>query len=188
MIMHHRRSIRLRGYDYTQPGAYFMTIVTRGREHLFGAIVDGEMRLNEAGQLVADCWSRIPRHFPFAAVDSFIVMPNHLHGIIIINGDGRGEASTERSWTISGASVDASPLQPRPHGTAPGSLAAIVQNVKSVSTRRINATRQADGSPIWQRNYYEHIIRSNTSLNRIREYIVDNPARWDTDSENPVVR
>jgi len=185
---HHRHSIRLRGYDYTQIGAYFITIATHAsrRECLFGGIADGEMRLNELGRVVAECWDALPAHFPNVELDEFVVMPNHLHGIVVIGDDasaGRGEA-------FFCTTKNASPLQPQPsppsHGTASGSVGAIIQNFKSVSTRKINALRDTAGAPVWHRNYYEHIVRNEKSLNAIRKYISANSANWANDDENPI--
>jgi len=181
---HHRRSVRLKGQDYAEPGAYFVTVCTRDRACLFGHVMNGEMHLNEAGEVAQRCWEDIPHHFPRAALDAMIIMPNHLHGIIVIQG--KGEASnvplhvpktTRRS--------DASPLRQRPNGTQPGSLSAIVQNFKSISTRKINAARRAPGTPVWLRNYYEHVVRNEAELAAIREYMQANPARWDDDENNP---
>jgi REP element-mobilizing transposase RayT len=174
--IHHRRSIRLKGYDYTQPGAYFVTMVTRGRECLFGEVADSEMRSNDWGRIVAACWNSISGYFPDAGLDAFVVMSNHVHGIIVIGGDDSVGVKHSRSLT------DASPL---PNGTQSGSLAAIVQNFKSVSTRKINAMRGMAGVPVWQRNYYEHIVRNAADLHRIREYIANNPRGWGQDSDNP---
>jgi putative transposase len=182
---HHRRSIRLKGHDYTQPGAYFVTICTRERECLFGHVVNGEMRLNDAGEIAQRGWEDIPRHFPLVELDAFVIMPNHVHGVIVIQGRGEASAINLRvSKTPS--KPDASPLRQHPNGTQPGSLSAFVQNFKSISTRRMNAARGSPGTPIWQRGYYEHVIRNEDELKAIREYILGNPARWDEDEDNPL--
>jgi len=180
---HNRRSIRLGGYDYAQPGAYFVTICTRDRESLFGHVVNGEMHFNEAGEIAQRCWEDIPAHFPSVKLDAFVVMPNHVHGIIVIGC--KGEASVPPHAFQEQSGSDASPLRQPPHGTQPGSLSAIVQNFKSISTRRMNAACGAPGRPLWLRNYYEHIVRSEQELTAIREYIMANPARWDDDENNP---
>jgi REP element-mobilizing transposase RayT len=165
----HRQSIRLLRYDYTQAGAYFVTICTHNRECLFGEVnAQGEMMINDLGRLVERCWNNIPSHFPNIALDTFVVMPNHVHGIIVIN---------------TGA-THASPLQRR-SGPLQHSIGAMVGSFKSAATRHINQHRQISCTPVWQRNYYEHIIRNEESLNRIRQYIIDNPARWAFDDENP---
>jgi len=190
---HHRRSIRLPGYDYRQAGAYFVTICTRERELLFGRMANEEVILNEYGQIAESCWRETPNHFPHTDLDTYVIMPNHIHGIIVItDAIGRGEASpgdplpTNRIATAgndsapTGITRDASPL----HGPSPGSLGAIVGNFKSVTARRINRLRHTPGAPVWQRNYYEHIVRTEEALQAIRQYIVDNPLRWALDTYN----
>ena len=195
---HHRRSIRLKGYDYTSPGAYFVTIGSQDRTCLFGDVVDGRMVLNVYGEVAHAMWERIPRHFAHVQLDAFIVMPNHLHGIIFIvdDTDGRGEAfhpisfdaedgtRAQRVPSAQGAGGNPSPLRCRdghPAGAPSGSLGAIVGNYKSITTRRINRVRKAPGTRVWQRNYYERIIRNERGLDAIRRYIEHNPARWEED-------
>jgi REP element-mobilizing transposase RayT len=159
---HHRRSIRLSGYDYTRPGVYFVTICTQRREHLFGSVASGQVALSISGQIVAAVWQAIPRHFPHVALDRWVIMPDHMHGIIVIE-----RAVSDRSQP---------PSEPR--GTRPGSLPAIVQNFKSVSTRRINQFYNTPNRRVWQEDYYERIVRGASAMNRIRRYIAANPARW----------
>jgi putative transposase len=172
-----RRSIRLKGYDYTQAGGYFVTIVTLGREYLFGEISGGEMRINAMGRIVEECWHAIPDHFPNADIDVFVVMPNHLHGIVIIHEIiGRGT-----SPIVVGAR-HASPLLPAT-GTPPSSLGAIIGSFKSSVTRR--AGRELNSANPWQRNYFEHIIRGQRDYERIADYIATNPVNWNDDGENP---
>ncbi|MCB9434645.1 MAG: transposase [Ardenticatenaceae bacterium] len=180
--IHHRRSIRLAGYDYTQAGAYFITICTHNRQNLFGEVVAGEMVLNENGRIVAACWLDLARHFPHITLGEWVVMPNHIHGIIVIVV-GRGEASATKTVdNPDGLRADASPLQPQPNGTDSGSIGAMVQNFKSVASRKINKQRGTPGTPVWQRNYWEHIIRNEQAYQRIAHYIANNPAQWDADS------
>ena len=166
-----RRSIRLPRFDYTQQGAYFVTVCTRNRSCLFGEIVNGEMRLNDIGRVAHRMWEEIPTHFPQVGIDAWVVMPNHIHGVIVIAGPPVG-------------ATHASPLQ-RPAGPPKRSIGAIVGSYKSAVSKRINAMRGTPGASVWQRNYYEHIIRNESALNRIRQYIADNPARWSEDPENP---
>jgi REP element-mobilizing transposase RayT len=116
-------------------------------------------------------------------LDAFVIMPNHMHGIIMI--PCRGEASVPPDASQDASGSDASPLRQRPNGTQPGSLSAIVQNLKSISTRKMNAASGMSGTPVWQRNYHEHIVRNEIDLRRIREYILASPARWDKDENNP---
>ncbi len=171
----YRKLIRLKDYDYSQPGAYFVTICTKDRECLFGEIVEGDLRLNQFGQLVSGIWNKITNHFPGVELDAFIAMPNHVHGILII--------------TNYVGARHASPLQiPKTsRGPKPKSLSVIVGSYKSAVTKRINEIRGTPGKSVWQRNYYEHIIRTEEELNEIREYITDNPLKWELDEENPDV-
>jgi putative transposase len=134
--IHHCRSIRLPGYDYTQTGAYFVTICTHQRQCLFGEIIDGQMHLNLCGQVVISRWQNIPRHFPRVKLDEFVLMPDNLHGIIVI-GDGQGEGiafSDGGSLDLGRSQGNAMPFRE----TETDSLGAIVQNFKSVSTLKIN--------------------------------------------------
>ncbi|MBC7260082.1 MAG: transposase [Chloroflexi bacterium] len=172
--IHHRRAIRLRGWDYRDAGAYFVTICTHGGQPLFGDVADGTMRLNEYGEIVAACWRDLPRHHPHVELDAFVVMPNHVHGIIVIRGDacGRGDACV-------------APTADGPRGPIPQSLGAIIGSFKSACTRRINEMRGTPGAPVWQRNYYDRIIRNDREWNAIREYIQNNPITWERDAENP---
>jgi REP element-mobilizing transposase RayT len=186
--IHHRRSIRLKGYDYSQAGAYFITICTHERERLFGEIADGDMHFSQLGQIAAACWRNLPKTFSNLEMGEWVIMPNHVHGILIIHdpipgaGWGKGEASAAKAHCTSANTLsDASPQQGRPHGTAPGSVGAIVQNYKSVTTRKINRIHTSAGSSIWQRNYYEHIIRDEKSHWQIAEYILSNPLKWKDD-------
>jgi len=168
---HHRRSIRLKGYDYTRAGAYFITVVTRDRVCLFGEVVDGEMRLNPFGEIVAESWRWLATQYDYVELDAWVVMPNHLHGIIVIT-DGRGGLQTAPT-----AMQTAPAMKRKPIGRLIGAF-------KTVSTKRINEHRGTPNAPVWQRNYYERIIRGEESLNRIRQYIADNPLRWHLDREN----
>jgi len=169
---HHRRSIRLKEYDYSQPGAYFVTICTKNRYVFFE---DSEIE-----SFVMKTWLTLPDHFPNVALDEFVVMPNHIHGIIIIR---KGEALTgEPTTKLSSSDVNASPL---PNGTQPHSLGAIIQNFKSISSRKVHQINRHHCISLWQRNYYEHIIRNETDLNNIRQYTMDNPINWEDDENNP---
>jgi putative transposase len=168
-----RRSLRIPDYDYSQGGYYFVTLCSYNRDCLFGEITGEEIILNDIGKTVIECWEDIPSHFSYASLDAYIVMPNHIHGIITISENER-------------ASHDL-PLQARhKSGSSPGSITAIVGLFKSSVTRRINGQRP--GLPpmkIWQRNYYEHVIRDEAELNSIREYILYNVVKWAEDGNNP---
>jgi putative transposase len=185
----HRRSIRLPEYDYAQPGAYFVTICTFGGECPFD---DPVLR-----RVVEAVWLELPRHFPQLSHDAWVVMPNHFHGIPILS-DARnvgamhspaGLPQIEASHQMEGPSStphlggNASPPS-WPRGAPPGSLGAIIGNFKSVTARRINQIRNTPGLTVWQRNYYEHVIRSERALRAIREYITRNPERWQMDRYN----
>ena len=174
-VQHRRRSIRLKNYDYAQAGAYFVTLCTRDRACLFGDVRDDKICLNADGQVADECWATIPDHVRGVSLDVWVVMPNHVHGIVVI--DSTGHVGAQHAAPLP------APLQHR--GVLSGSLAAVVRSFKSAVTKRINDGRGTPGAAVWQRNYYDHIIRSEESLNRIRQYILDNPARWSFDRENP---
>lgn len=177
---HRRRSIRLKGYDYSRVGAYFVTVCTQDRACLFGNVVDGEMLMNDAGRMVRAEWLALVARFPSIGLDAFVVMPNHVHGIIVIAEDPVGAG-----------------LVPAPAPACSWATTRVVPTVgdivgafKSVTTVvYTRGVRQTGWTPfrgrLWQRNYYEHIIRSEQSLDRIRQYIVGNPLRWHLDRENP---
>ncbi|MBW4488832.1 MAG: transposase [Trichocoleus desertorum ATA4-8-CV12] len=182
---HHRRSTRLKAYDYTALGAYFITICTHQRECLFGEIINGSTQLNSTGSTIHACWLALPRYFQQLTLDRFVIMPNHLHGILWLgNNTGRGEAFGQSiPDNRSNLSPNASPLQPC--GTQSGSIGAMIQTFKSVSTRRLNQLQGATGKTVWQRNYHDHIIRNETSLQYIRQYIDNNPLSWQQDQLHP---
>ena len=171
----HRRSIRLPEYDYRQVGAYFITICTHNRIPLFGDVVDDEMRLNEAGRIVWECWKAIPDHYAHAKTDAFIAMPNHVHGIIVIGYDGRaGVGANNYSPLQHNASQFRSPSK---------TLGSIVRGFKIGVTKWFRAN--TDIYLVWQRNYYEHVIRNESALRDVRQYILHNPAKWGDDPDNP---
>ncbi len=216
---HHRRSIRLKGYDYNQAGMYFVTVVTQDRMCLFGEIENGAMRLNDAGWIVQAAWDELPAHYAGIKTDVFVVMPNHIHGIVVLVGAGpracpdaglsvtTGPRACPDAGSRIATSRGARPATGRPQGGAPTknppaglgqpqgvaptlSLPDIMHRFKTLTTKRfIDAVKQSGWTPfpgrLWQRNYYEHIVRDEESLNRIRQYIHDNPARWEFDLENP---
>jgi len=170
----------LKGYDYSQPGAYFVTICTQDHLLLFGDIVDGKMLLNDAGLMVQTVWKGLSRRFPNIRSDVYVVMPNHFHAIVIILDVGAPLVGAQnRADTRPGA------------GTRPApTLGDIVGAFKSLTTNEyIRGVRRFGWTPfpgrLWQRNYYEHIVRNEDELERIREYIVNNPIRWHLDRENP---
>jgi REP element-mobilizing transposase RayT len=173
-----RRSVRLRGFDYRADAAYFVTIVTFGRTSLLGAVVDGSIRLSAVGELVEAGWGAVAQSSPHVRLDSFVVMPNHIHGVLVVEDNPRAKHSRV---------ANASPLhRPPPKGTPGGSISAIVQNFKATTTRRVHSLPTTKGLRLWQRGFYDHVIRDETDLARIRVYIEDNPLRWAQDEENPV--
>jgi len=183
---HHRRSIRLKGYDYSQVGAYFITIVTQDRACLFGEIMDGKIHLNDAGRMVEKGWLELNRKFPTIETDEYIVMPNHFHGIVVIVGADLCVCPDVMETTTK---LGAHATKSGAHIGAP--LPSIIQWFKTMTTNEyIRGVKTSGWLPfrgrLWQRNYYEHIIRDDESLNSIREYIANNPLQWELDRENPV--
>lgn len=150
-----RKSPRLPGYDYSQSATYFITICTGQRQHLFGEIRDGVMVLNTAGEVAAACWLSIPEHYPAVTLDAFVVMPNHTHGIVFLQGE---QTSFK---TI---------------------LGQVVNAYKGAVTARIRTQQQLGDLIIWQSRYHDHIIRDEADLNRIRAYVKNNPANWREDT------
>ncbi len=190
---HHRRSIRLKGYDYTQAGAYFVTIVTQGRLCLFGEVVAGEMQMNDAGRMVQQVCDELALFYEGVQTDAFIVMPNHVHGIIILTGNVRATPHVHPDEMNVGTGPRAcpDPQSGQPRGVAPTlglGLPDVVHRFKTMTTKRYaDGVRANQWTPfpgrLWQRNYYEHIIRDDQSWQRIREYITTNPLRWHLDRE-----
>ncbi|MFQ5798323.1 MAG: transposase [Bacteroidota bacterium] len=167
----HRRSIRLQDYDYSSAGGYFVTICTKNREHLFGEIVDGTMHMIPVAHLVQECWDDLAKHHRNIDLDAFLIMPNHIHGIVLILD----------AWV---GAIHESPLLTSFLERRRMLLPRIVGRFKMRSAKRINELRRTPGDAVWQRNYFEHIIRDERSLNKIREYIMTNPERWQYDREN----
>ena len=153
-----------------------MTIVARGREELFGGIVDAAIRLSPIGEIVRDEWLRSSDIRPDLELDEFAMMPNHLHGVVIFSGDTRALETPVLEPT--GAHSRA-PLQ-----RAPRSLGSFISGFKATATQRVRRLGLADERPIFQRNYFERVVRNEREADRIRQYIIDNPARWSEDPEN----
>jgi putative transposase len=169
---HNRISLRLPGWDYSQSGAYFITTVTRGRENLFGDIKDGQMHLNEAGQVVWAVWNSLPERYPHITTGMASVMPNHFHGIIEINNP----VGTIHESSLRGIQL----IKSRRRMTLP----LVVGYFKMNTAKLINKLLGSEGNPVWQRNYYEHIIRSDDDYERVHFYIETNVENWKTDDEN----
>lgn len=181
--IHRRRSLRLKDYDYAQAGTYFVTVCTQNRECLFGEVVEGEVQLNEIGRMVASVWQAIPDHYPHVVTDEFVVMPNHMHGILFFDHPAVGAGLVP---ALEG-SIDPNRATTR---VAPTMLGDVVGAFKSRATvGYIQGVKNCGWPPfagrVWQRNYYEHVIRNEDDLARIREYIASNPLQWALDRENP---
>ncbi len=176
---HHRRSIRLKGFDYASEGVYFVTIVTQGRECLFGEIVEKEMYLSNYGEIVQKWWQEISIHFSNVETGAFVIMPNHVHGNIFITNERRDEVILPHNDPNSNNQGGETPLR-RP------TLGQIIAYFKYQSTKEMNLVENmGTNTKFWQRNYYEHIIRNDKELQQKNGYILDNPSRWDGDQENP---
>ena len=192
--MHHRRSIRLPWYDYSEDDWYFVTMCVQNHACMFGNILNDQMRLNNAGFMVRTWWRKVGGKFPSVQTDGYIIMPNHFHGIVNIVG---------AAPTLNNTSGQPRDKSGQPHGVAPtlnntsgqhhSKLGDIVNWFKTMTTNQyIRGVKQNGWLPfpgkLWQRNYYEHIIRSEEELNHIRQYIAENPLNWRTDEENPDVK
>ena len=171
--IHHRRSIRLRDYDYSQDGLYFISICIKTRECLFGEIVDDEMILNKNGEIVEKCWLDITQHYPDTVLHEFVVMPNHLHGIVEITAPV-GAQNFVPLQTPTDRNAPPLPRRNEFQKIIPRSIGAIVRGFKIGTTKQL-------GYSVWQRNYYEHIIRDGNSYQIISDYILNNPKKWQTD-------
>jgi len=193
----HRSTLRLREFDYSTPGAYFVTICTYHKTCFLGDVRDDRMLLTNVGSMVHATWSELPDHYPAVHTDAFIVMPNHIHGIIVLNGDHISPPADGQAWEPAPTfgHRDASPLadgqawEPAPTFGLPD----IIHRFKSLTTRQFaplahDRDQRPVRSHLWQRNYYEHVIRDDNALQRIREYIANNPLSWALDRENPSAR
>jgi REP element-mobilizing transposase RayT len=170
---HHRRSIRLSGYDYTQPGAYYITICTYKRQCWFGDVMNGKVHYNHLGYIAYSFWQALPRRFSHIELDVFVVMPNHLHGILII---------CDRVNQIQANDLPKKEQFGKP---VAGSIPTVIRSFKAAVTKLINLMRKTLNPPVWQSNYYESIIRVETGLDNVRQYIINNPRQWEMDEENP---
>lgn len=211
-LKNRRRSIRLPGYDYREAGAYFVTLCTQNRLCLFGVASDGEIRLNEAGKMVQNVWRELPQFYPAVDIDVFQIMPNHLHGIIILVGVNTLEPN-KINPTVGApprgcpsprnclASIGGQAQGPAPTMGAAGrgydnkprvglSLPDVIHRFKTMTTKKyVKGVKQSGWlvfpGKLWQRNYYERVVRDSDELVGIQQYILDNPQRWEFDRENP---
>ena len=163
-----RRSLRIKHFDYSTPGAYFVTICTYKKRCLLSKVVENNIIQTEIGNIVEFQWKRTADIRKEISLDAYIIMPNHLHGIIFISKEGTARRAPTEEF---GKPVS-------------GSIPTIVRSFKSAATKAVNSIRNSSGEPFWQRNYYEHVIRNEHEFNQKRDYIISNPSRWNEDNEN----
>jgi len=159
-----RKRNRLENYDYSQAGYYFVTICTKDREEFFGSVRQGSMNLSRYGEITNQCWYDLPKHYFNCSLDLFVIMPNHVHGIIVIHGE----------------KIVGNGLKPFPTND----LSEIVRGFKTFSSRRINEEMTGNDKFHWQKSFYDHVIRNEKSLDNLRRYISNNPLKWELDIEN----
>jgi len=196
-------SIRLKGWDYAADGAYFVTMCVKGMAYRFGDVKDGKMYTNTCGRIVLHCWNDLPKHYTNCILDTFVVMPNHVHGVLWIANDKQNHAGTEpytrnNSMDINNMYANLThervvetglkPVSTGTHDTsktrAAHSLSEIIRGFKTFSARKINVHQNMVGTPVWQSNYFDHIVRTKRALHNIRTYIQNNPTKWDRDRNN----
>ena len=170
-----RRSVRLPHFDYSQPAAYFLTICSHEKRHIFGTILGREVRLSAAGHIVDECWRDIANHFPNVRLPIYVIMPNHIHGIVVVHTRLRQRATDERSSREDSRRLGAH---------RPGSIPTIVRSFKAIAARRIRERLRGAECNVWQRGYYERIIRNEPEFHKTCDYIRLNPANWANDEEN----
>jgi REP element-mobilizing transposase RayT len=188
-----RQSLRLRNHDYAQPGAYYVTLCTQRRVCLFGRVVDGQMHTNDLADIITACWFDLPDHYGHVLLDAFVVMPNHIHAVIVLRDYDDGVLDNTMDTTV-GAGLRPAPTAindadsadddgPSLNNSVPQrhALPEIVRALKTFSSTRINQCRRRPCARLWQRGYYDHVVRSERDLERIRLYIQNNPARWTLD-------
>jgi putative transposase len=170
-----RKTVRIQGFDYASGGGYFVTVCAFERHSLFGRIEDGSIVLSRVGEITQRCWLEILEHFPTVVLDEYAIMPNHFHGILFLT---EGEAGT----------IYRAPTREELGKPVDASLSTIVRTFKAAVTREARASGFLTGKSIWQRGFYEHIIHRDAELAEIRKYIFNNPAQWEFDKENPIIR
>ena len=171
----HRHSIRIQDFDYSQPASYFITICAHGRKSIFGEVILGKMRRNPLGEIVNECWCDLPQHFPGAELHAHILMPNHFHALFIIRERARHSLPLRAQKTSTEAFCR----------SVQGSVPTIVRSLKAAVSRQARSEFYRPAMAIWQRNYFEHVVRNEADFKNIRRYIIQNPARWEFDEENP---
>ena len=188
--IHQRHSTRLKSYDYSSAGGYFVTICAYQKEHLFGNIINGQMVSSAIGEIPEKYWLEIPEHFRNVSLDEFVIMPNHIHGILFItnNMDGEsvsGTVGTDYNLSLQKSLKSHNPKQSKFQNVIPKSLSYIIATFKAAVTRN---THKTNNPFAWQSRFYDHIIRSEGELKRIRQYIINNPLKWEFDRENQLSR
>jgi len=185
-LRHHRRSIRLRGHDYAQAGEYYVTLCVKDRESLLGEILGDRVELTRIGEIVKECWEGIPKHFSNAVLDEFVIMPNHVHGIVIlVDRVGTRHAVSQPAAESQLHALPQLEIPSREQFGKPvcGSLSTIMRSFKSAASKRIHS--EGYSAFAWQSRFYEHIIRDGRDGDRIRKYIANNVSKWSEDKENP---
>jgi REP element-mobilizing transposase RayT len=199
---HHRRSVRLRGCDYSRPGAYFVTINVKGGECALGDVVDGYVQCTDLGRIAHDFWAQVPVRFPYVSIDQFVVIPNHVHAIIVIHevapadkterSARRGRVVPPRESTPPQSNARRGRGHPAPDTDTANmprrrraTLGHIIAFYKYETTRQINARRGNEPAPFWQRSFYDHVVRDRRGLDAIRAYIANNPLHWELDPDHP---
>jgi len=176
IVLPQRKQLRLRGYDYAFPGAYFVTICSAGKRPVFGSISGESIVLSPAGEIVRSEWMALPERFSRLVLDEFVIMPNHLHGVLAFAGHAGGASPSPTTGNTT----------TKPGGTSPSpTLFDVIGAFKSISTIKVNGLLRRRGVPLWQRSYYEHIVRTGEDLRNIQRYISENPLMWSLDPENP---
>lgn len=180
---YHIETTRMQGWDYASDGYYFVTICVKDREHLFGHLANGQMVLNEFGQTVNQCWFDLPNHYGNIRLDAFCVMPNHIHGIIVIDNNTTNIVETGLKPVSKIDPTNHALLETglKPVSTKQHGLFEMVRALKTFSARRINEIRHSAGMAVWQPRFHDHVIRDEKSLQNIREYIIRNPEMWEKD-------
>ncbi len=192
IVLPHRKQLRLRGYDYAFPGVYFVTICSAGKRPVFGSIRGESIVLSRAGEIVRCEWIALVERFARLVLDEFVIMPNHLHDVLAfvgqVGGASRGTtggASPSPTTTNTTTKPGGASLDPKGGASPSPTLFDVIGAFKSISTIKVNKLLGRRGVPLWQRSYYEHIVRTGEDLRKIQRYISENPLMWSLDPENP---
>ena len=184
IVLPRRKHLRLRGYDYAFAGVYFVTICSAGKRPVFGSIRGERAVLSSAGEIVRSEWTALVERFARLVLDEFVIMPNHLHGVLAFVGHAGGASPAPTTGSTTGKPGGASPAAEGGASPSP-TLFDVIGAFKSISTIKVNRLLGRRGVPLWQRSYYEHIVRTGEDLRKIQRYILENPLMWWLDPENP---